>query len=378
MEKIVEKPEGRKRNQDQITIWLLAFSCVAILISFLIFRFKFDDKSPAIIAALATVLATVAFALHSKMRTYSFATWVICFVVVGFLFPKLFLETGPFPGLKALPYLIQIAMFGMGATLTFGDFERIFRTPWPVAVGFVLQYLCMPLIGWGVSKLLSLPPEIAIGVILVGSCPGGVASNVITYLAKANVALSVTLTACTTLAAPIMTPLMMYLLSGQTVPIDYLAMMRSIFMTVFIPVVAGLVCNAMMTRFHLATKQVEGYLAILSMIAICFVCGIITSNSANEIRTAGFVLVLAVLLHNNLGYLLGYWGAKFARCNESDSRTIAIEVGLQNSGMAAVLATTVIQKSSSAVAAALFGPLMNVTGSLLAAWWSRNPANADE
>ncbi len=316
--------------------------------------------------------------LQSIFRTYAFAIWVICFVVIGLLFPKLFLDTGPISGLKALPYLIQIAMFGMGATLTFQDFERIVRTPGPVALGFVLQFSCMPLLGWCVTKVLNLSPEIAVGVILVGSCPGGVASNVITYLAKGNVALSVTMTACTTLAAPIMTPLMMYLLAGQAVPIDYLSMMQAIFMTVFIPVVAGLVVNAILTRYRLATKRTEGYLAMLSMLAICLVCGVIASNSVNEIRSAGLVLVLAVLLHNNLGYLLGYWGARLGGCNEADSRTISIEVGLQNGGMAAMLATTVIQKASAAVAPALFGPLMNVTGSLLAAWWTRDAAKVED
>ncbi len=377
MEKSSEILDANGRNQDRFYVWLLGLACLAILISFVLNRFTVYDKSTAMISACATVMAAVAIALHSRMRTYSFATWVICFVVVGFLFPKLFLETGPISGLKALPYLIQIAMFGMGATLTFGDFERILRTPWPVAIGFALQYSCMPLLGWGVSKLLNLPPEIALGVILVGSCPGGVASNVITYLARGNVALSVTITACTTLAAPIMTPLLMYLLAGQTVRIDYLAMMQSIFMTVFIPVVGGLACNALLTRYQWATKRVEGYLAALSMLAICLVCGVIASNSVKEIQNAGFVLVLAVLLHNNLGYVFGYWGAKIGGCEEADARTIAIEVGLQNGGMAAVLATTVIQKASAAVAPALFGPIMNVTGSLLAAWWSRNPVKAD-
>ena len=126
------------------------------------------------------------------------------------------------------------------------------------------------------------------------------------------------------------------------------------------------------TRNQWATARAESYLATLSIIAICIVCGIIAANSSNEIRNAGAALLLAILLHNNIGYILGYWGSKFAGCNEADSRTIAIEVGLQNGGMAAFLATTVIQKSSAAVAPALFGPLMNVTGSLLAAWWSKN------
>ena len=335
---------------------------------------QWDAWATSLVTAAATVVAAIAIALHSKMKTYSFASWVICFVAIGILFPKLFLETGPLPGVKALSLLIQIAMFGMGATLTFRDFERVIKTPKPVAVGFVLQFTCMPLLGWSVSKLLMLPPEIAVGVILVGSCPGGVASNVITYLAKGNVALSVTMTACTTLAAPVMTPLMMYWLAGQEIPIDYIGMMQSIFLTVFIPVVAGLICNALLMRFNLATKTAETSLAVLSMIAICFVCGIIAANSVNEIRTAGFILVIAVLLHNNLGYLIGYWGAILARCDEADSRTIAIEVGLQNGGMGAMLATTVLKSASAAVAPALFGPLMNITGSVLAAWWSRNPA----
>ncbi len=356
---------------DRFFVWLLVASIAAIMLSVVLPWFD-SVRLAKVLGAMATTLAALSIALHSKMRTYSFATWVIGFVTVGLIFPKLFLDFGPIQGVALLPALIQIAMFGMGATLTLGDFERILRTPKPVAVGFVLQFSCMPLLGWSISKLLNLPPEIAVGVILVGSCPGGVASNVITYLAKGNVALSVTMTACTTLAAPIMTPLMMYLLAGESVPINYREMVWSIFMTVFIPVVAGLVCNAILTRYNLATKRAESCLTMLSMLAICLVCGIIASNSASAIRSAGFVLVLAVLLHNNLGYVLGYWGAKIARCNEADSRTIAIEVGLQNGGMAAVLATTVLQKSTAAVAPALFGPLMNVTGSLLAAWWSKN------
>ncbi len=306
------------------------------------------------------------------MQTYAFATWVICFVSLGVLYPNAFLQIGPVQGVKSLSYLIQIAMFGMGATLTFGDFTRIFKAPKPVAVGFILQFSCMPLLGWLVSTLLMLPPEIALGVILVGACPGGVSSNVITYLAKGNVALSVTMTACTTLAAPIMTPLMMYLLAGQSIPVDYLGMMKSIFLTVFVPVVAGLACNALLNHYRMATPLIEAYLAKLSMIAICIICGIIAANSSTDIQNAGSLLLIAVLLHNSIGYVVGYWGAKFVGCDEADSRTIAIEVGLQNGGMAAFLATSVIQRSSAAVAPALFAPVMNVSGSLLAAWWSRN------
>jgi len=352
-------------------IAVLVVSTVAIGLSVVLSRFEFGLRAASAIGAIATILIALSVAFHSKMRTYSFATWVICFVSIGVLYPKSFLEIGPIQGVKTLSYLIQIAMFGMGATLTFGDFARIFKEPKPVAIGFILQFSCMPVLGWLISSLLMLPPEIALGVILVGSCPGGVSSNVITYLAKGNVALSVTMTACTTLAAPIMTPLMMYLLAGQSIPIDYLGMMQNIFLTVFVPVVAGLAFNSLLEYYRKASPQVEAYLTKLSMLAICLICGIIAANSAKDIQNAGSLLLLAVLLHNNIGYLLGYWVGKLFRCNEADSRTIAIEVGLQNGGMAAFLATSVLQHSSAAVAPALFAPVMNVTGSLLAAWWSR-------
>ncbi|MCY2982569.1 MAG: bile acid:sodium symporter family protein [Planctomycetota bacterium] len=377
-------PKKNSGSLDFSMLWLLVVASSLILVSI---AFSFQTPSLACwLSAVGIVLASLSVAFHTRMQTYAFASWVICFVAMGILFPRLFLDlglspntgAGPSHGVKLLPYLIQVAMFGMGATLTFGDFARILQTPWPIAVGFVLQFSCMPLLGWSVSRVLQLPPEIALGVILVGSCPGGVASNVITYLAKGNVALSVTMTACTTLAAPVMTPLMMYLLAGKSIPINYWEMMVSIFMTVFVPVVAGLVCNVILTRMQMATKRAEQTLAMLSMLAICLVCGVIASNSADAIRSAGFILVLAVLLHNNLGYLLGYWGAKLAGCNEADSRTIAIEVGLQNGGMAANLATTVIKNTSAAVAPALFGPLMNVTGSVLAAWWSRNASTLEK
>lgn len=351
---------------------VFAVSTVAIVVTVVASCFGLALNAASAMGAIAIVLAATSVAFHSKLRTYSFATWVICFVAVGVLYPNAFLQMGPFQGVKSLSFLIQVAMFGMGATLTIGDFARIFKQPKSVAVGFVLQFSCMPILGWLVSTLMMLPAEIALGVILVGSCPGGVASNVITYLAKGNVALSVTMTACTTLAAPIMTPLMMYLLAGQSVPIDYVGMMQSIFLTVFVPVVAGLACNALLNHFRMATPFFEAYLAKLSMVAICIICGIIAANSAKDIQNAGLLLLIAVLLHNSIGYVLGYWGSRFVGCDEADSRTIAIEVGLQNGGMAAYLATTVIQRSAAAVAPALFAPVMNVTGSLLAAWWSRN------
>jgi len=323
----------------------------------------------ACLASIATVLASLAITCHTALRTYAFVAWVVCVVVVAIAYPRSFLQIGSIKTVDTLTYLIQIAMFGMGATLTLNDFSRVLRLPKGVFLGIALQFSAMPCLGWTIATVLALPSEIAVGLILVGSCPGGVSSNVITYLAKGNVALSVTMTACSTLVSPVMTPLMMYLLAGTSVAINYVDMFRSILLTVFVPVVAGLICNFFLQKLKLPQSTTERYLATISMIAICAICGIIAANSSAAIQTVGMVLILAVFLHNAIGYFLGYLGAKWSGLNEADSRTIAIEVGMQNGGMAAMLATSVLKVPATAIAPALFAPVMNVTGALLASWW---------
>jgi BASS family bile acid:Na+ symporter len=356
---------------DNFSLALLGVATLTAFVAGCFWIAETNREWLAPLVATATLLASLAIASHSQMRTYVFAAWVVCFVFVAIIYPSWFLQIGPIEGVSSLTYLIQIAMFGMGATLTTSDFARVVRMPKGVAVGMLLQFSVMPLLGWSLAKLFALTPEIGAGLILVGACPGGVSSNVITYLAKGNVALSVTMTACSTLASPIMTPLMMYLLAGKSVPINYVDMFLSILFTVVVPVVAGLICNGLLQRSRFKGANVESYLATLSMIAICFICGIIAANSSQAIQEVGWLLLLAVLLHNVIGYLLGYFGAKAASLNEADSRTVAIEVGLQNGGMAAMLATKVLKLPAAAIAPALFAPVMNVSGSLLAAWWSR-------
>jgi BASS family bile acid:Na+ symporter len=259
----------------------------------------------------------------------------------------------------------------MGATLTVDDFVRILKLPKGVLVGAVLQFSVMPFLGWGVSKMLGLPPELALGMILLGASPGGISSNVITYLAKGNVALSVTMTAVSTLLAPVMTPLMVYLYARQNIDVDYVGMFWSILATVVVPVVLGLVFNGLMKWKKVDTAKAEVWLALVSMVAICLICGLICAKSQGQIAKVGLVLLVGVTLHNVFGYLLGYWGSRIVGMNEQDSRTIAIEVGLQNGGMAANLATDVLKNASAAIAPALFAPVMNVTGSILAAIWAQ-------
>jgi len=328
---------------------------------------------PLLAAGLVAGLALVALSLRrsAQLSGYAFTLWVLAFVTASLSYPEAFRTWAGYPLARLIVPLIQIIMFGMGTTLSVRDFTRVLSMPWPVLVGFGLQFLVMPLSGWGISRLFGFEPTVAAGVILIGSAPGGVASNVITYLAGGNVALSVTMTACSTLASPIMTPLAMTILAGQYVPVSFREMMVSIIEMIIVPVVAGLVVNRIL---HGRAPWMPRALPVVSMGAICFIIAIITSLSRDKLLQVGFALIAAVAVHNGVGYLLGYWGARLARLTETDCRTVAIEVGLQNAGMASGLAISVLKSAEAGLAPAIFGPWMNVSGSMLASWWRARPA----
>ncbi|UPO78111.1 bile acid:sodium symporter family protein [Arthrobacter sp. Helios] len=283
---------------------------------------------------------------------------------LALLFPE------PFTGLSPLinPGLMLI-MFGMGLTLTLPDFALVIRQPLPVLLGVVAQFVIMPLLGLGIAWALQLPPELAAGVILVGCAPGGTASNVVTYLARGNVALSVAMTSVSTLLAPIFTPLLALWLAGRYMAVDAGAMALSIVQIVLIPVLLGLVIR------YLAPRLVDRVLPVLpwvSVIAITFVVVAVVSGSAAAILTAGWLILLAVILHNGLGLALGYGAAKLFRQPVAARRTMAIEVGMQNSGLAAGLARDYFTPEA-ALPAAVFSVWHNVSGALMAAFWRRRP-----
>jgi BASS family bile acid:Na+ symporter len=245
--------------------------------------------------------------------------------------------------------------------------------PKPVLVGIVLQFGVMPFVGWGLATAFGFPPLIAAGVVLVGSCPGGVASNVITYLAGGNVALSVTMTACSTLLSPIMTPLMMKLLAGQFVPVDFWQMMMSIVRMILLPIAAGLIVNRVL---HGRGQWIKKALPLVSMAGIAIIIAIITSLNRDTLLDVAAALILVVAIHNALGYALGYGGARALGLGEREARTVAIEVGLQNGGMATGLAMDVLKDAQAGLAPAIFGPWMNASGSVLASFWRRHPPEA--
>jgi bile acid:Na+ symporter, BASS family len=306
------------------------------------------------------------------MKGFAFTFWVLTFVSASMSYPEAFRSWGGFQLSRLIGPLIQIIMFGMGTTLSLGDFSRVLRIPKPVAIGILLQFTVMPFAAWTIAGMLAFQPEVAAGIILVGSCPGGVASNVMTYLAGGDVALSVTMTACSTLASPVMTPLMMKLLAGQYVSIPVVEMMFSILYMIIVPIVAGLITNRILRQ---RAVWLHRALPVVSMASICFIIAIITSLSRDQLLTVGFTLIGAVILQNTIGFILGYWGARLAGLDERTARTVSIEVGLQNGGMASGLAINVLRSSDAALAPAIFGPWMNTAGSVLASWWRRKPAN---
>jgi BASS family bile acid:Na+ symporter len=322
-----------------------------------------------VVAALVGVAIRVR--TSPRLSGLAFTVWVAAGVAAALFYPWAFQSVGNYRLTGLIVPLIQIIMFGMGTTLSLADFARVLTMPWGTFVGVVLQFGVMPITGFLLASLFGFEGEVAAGVVLVGASPGGVASNVMTYLAGGNVPLSVTMTACSTLLSPVMTPLAMRLLAGRFVPIEIVPMMLSILNIIVLPIAAGLVVH----RLLRGRDWMPRVLPVVSMAAICLIITIITANSRDRLLSVAVALVAVVVLHNTIGYVLGYAGARLLRLRERDARTVSIEVGLQNAGMASGLAIGVLNSTDAGLAAAIFGPWMNISGSILASWWrQRSPS----
>lgn len=314
------------------------------------------------------------------LRKQLFGLAILACAAVSFSFPSCFVEWGGVKLTKLVVPAIQVIMFGMGTTLTFGDFVRVAKCPWAIATGVVLQFLVMPFVGFLLAKAFGFSGELAAGCVLIGSVAGGTASNVIAYLAKANVALSVTMTCCSTLLSPLVTPLMMKLLAGRFIEIDVGAMVLSILEVVLVPVVAGGTVRAVFRRQLDAHKAVcDRVLSFVSMAGICYTILALTAPSRETFREAGVLIVAAAVLHNSFGYLCGYWLTRLLGrvlpFGETDARTVAIEVGMQNGGMAGALAVGVLHSTVAALPANVFSIWMNFSGSIVASFWSKRSPN---
>ncbi len=388
---------------------------------------------PVLIALLVGL--AISLRLTKKFRGFQFTAWIVVAVAVAMIYPTAFLHVGNFD-LRS-PWLIlmvvQLVMFGMGTQMSLRDFAGVVQSPRGVFVGVLCRFTVMPLVGFALIKIFHFQPEIAAGVILIGSCSSGLASNVMAYLAQSNLALSVTITAMTTIFAVIFTPLWMKLLAGTLVPVKPVDMMLDIIKMVVIPIGAAMLhdylkfasprgrktvlgiaaiaaiwlgflvfggWNWMQTtasapmlttasilgfllgavlfgvlyhRLTMLFPQLNKHIPVLSMAGIIYFTAVTTAAGRDNLLHVGALLFLVAVIHNTAGYVLGYWVARAARLDKNSARSVAFEVGIQNGGMASGLAGAMGQLGTMGLAAAIFSPWMNVSGSVLANYWRKRP-----
>lgn len=423
-------------NPVKKTGHLLLTTTLLFFVSAFIF-FLTDQQNvagPLLIGGFVSL--AIAVRSFSLFRGFAYSLWIFTAVTAAMLYPQYFRNIGSFELKLLIVPLLQIIMFGMGSQMSLADFAGVIKMPKGVIAGIICQYTIMPVLGITVATLFRFPPEIAAGIVLVGTSPSGLASNVMSFIAKANLALSVTLTAFATLLSPILTPFLMKILAGQFIEVNFWDMMLGIFDMVILPIVAGLIFNiftltktsgksktVQITSYFLIIvvknfigsqtsetgnnaflgnilsdsiwfiilplagaylfqllardnrKWLNGALAFLSMLGIGIIITIITAAGRDSLLEVGLLLILACFIHNMSGYGLGYIVARFIlRMNEQDCRTIALEVGMQNGGLASGLALQMGKVATVGLAPAIFGPMMNITGSSLASWWrNKNP-----
>ncbi|MBD8493706.1 bile acid:sodium symporter family protein [Pseudomonas syringae] len=305
-----------------------------------------------------------ALAALSRFVGNTFAYWVLLFAVLAFLFPQVFI------GLKGwIVPLLGLVMFGMGLTLKVEDFSEVARHPWRVALGVAAQFVIMPSVAWLLCQVFALPPEIAVGVILVGCCPSGTSSNVMTWLAKGDLALAVAISSVTTLLAPVLTPTLIWFLASAWLPVSFVDMFLSIVQMVILPIVLGVVVQRLLGARVSYAVQVLPLVSVVSIVLI--VCAVVAASQA-KIAESGLLIMALVMLHNSFGYLLGYFTGKLFKLPLPQRKSLSLEVGMQNSGLGAALAAAHFSPLA-AVPSALFSVWHNISGALLATYFRKMP-----
>ena len=271
---------------------------------------------------------------------------------------------------KVINYLLGVVMFGMGLTLNLHDFKIVFSRPKDIMIGCLAQFTIMPLLAWGLARLFSLDEALALGVVLVGCCPGGTASNVITYLAKGDLALSVGMTGVSTIMAPLLTPLLTWALAGKSIHVDVVSMLLSILWVVILPIVVGLLVKWFWPKF---TEKATDYLPAISSITIALIVAIVIAANADKLLVGGLTILFVVMLHNICGLSLGYLIGSISGLTEAKKRAVSIEVGMQNSGLASSLATLHFAAYPLAtIPGAIFSVWHNISGAFVARLYTRN------
>lgn len=411
----------------------LLLSALFLIISlFLIFSGNITGSGPFLV--IFFIFLALGIRGFQSFKGLSYTVWILTAVTASMFYPEYFTTVGDFQLKKLIVPLLQIIMFGMGSQMSLNDFTGVIKMPKGVIIGVGSHYLIMPLVAYFISQIFNFPPEIAAGIILIGCVPSGLASNVMSYIAGANLALAVTIGAISTLTAPFVTPFLMKILGGQYIEVNFWNMMLDILNMIILPIVAGFIFNLFnekneklksviiqMTVFfviilltdlvYMKAKQVDfkdfiltllkslGWfyilplvgatvlryflkgdkklmgkiLSLLSMVGIAVIISIITASGRDSLLQVGALLLITSLLHNVAGYSLGYGVSWLFGMPEKDRRTVAFEVGMQNGGLASGLAMQMGKIATVGLAPAIFGPLMNVTGSALASWWRSKP-----
>jgi bile acid:Na+ symporter, BASS family len=310
----------------------------------------------------------------NALKGYSLTIWILTGVSSAMFYPQYFTEMGGFKFSKLIIPLMQIIMFGMGTTMSIKDFIGVAKMPKAIIVGLIILYGLIPLYAFSLTIVFPFfEPEVAAGIILMGAVPCGLASNVMNYIAGSNLALSITLTAFATVLAPFLTPPVMSLLASQLaepVTIDVLKMMKEIFFIVIIPIAGGLIFNHFL---HGKIKWLDRLMPILSMVGIVYIITIITAAGRDKLLVMGPMLIIVCVILNFTGYVFGYWISKLFRLDERSCRTLAIECGLKNGGLASGISLGMGKLATMGLASVVYGPLMNVSGSILANWWRNHP-----
>lgn len=303
------------------------------------------------------------------MKNYSFTIIILISVVVAYFFPSYFIYVGNVKLSTMIPYLLQTLMFGMGTTMKAEDFINVIKNPKGVFVGLICHFGFMASLAFMLTKIFTFPSEIAAGLILIGSCPSGLSSNIMAFLAKANVALSITITSLATLLSPVLTPFLMKTLGGGYIDVDFFAMMIYILKIIVLPISVGYLIN---TYFKTLALRLRPVLPLISMISVLFIMIIVIAAGHDSLTQVGPLLILALVIQLSAGFYFGYTIAKKVfHLPERDSRTISFVVGLINGGLASALADSMHKLATVGLASAIFGAMMNTGGTILASYWGR-------
>ncbi|MET0461745.1 MAG: bile acid:sodium symporter family protein [Chitinophagaceae bacterium] len=424
------------KNLNRLSLLISGIAAITVIAGILLQNARIFQPA----ALIAAITLAVGLGSVESLKGYRYTAWIIAAVVAGMMYPQAFLQWGDINlrDKTLILVIIQLVMFGMGTHMSLRDFKGFATTGKGVLIGLFCHFSVMPLMGLLLINVFDFEPEIAAGIILIGSCSSGLASNVMVYLARANLVLSVIVTAMATLVAPFLTPLLMKLLAGTLVDVKFIEMMMEIIKIVLVPIGAALLHDFLKTASSAQKKKIyitgiacaiwlaillsglSGWIAantsvamqqsttmlsffagavlagilyhqlyrrypgidnlmpLLSMFGIIYFTTVTTAAGRDNLLRVGFLLFIASVIHNAAGYFFGYWLSRLFGMDKNSSRTIAFEVGLQNGGMASGLAGAMGKLGTVGLAAAVFSPWMNISGSLLANYWRRRPVKEEE